>query len=223
MTARSSRTKFYTCGLQSLRQQGASAPRKHTTVDCDPGRSGVLLPPENRYKGPGTCRAIAEGAGGFSPLKRCPEGRAFRPGSKLGRCRCCRDSCRMLGNQLGHDRRKLRAHALPVADPLLLQVDRGWAGAGIVGAHHFDGTAIAGAVLLNDNDTIIGLLAGAKARQTNHDHGDSVPFRFRCFSCRLGLSAWLVPEARQQPRRKPAKRKARQFVRPAQDSTPKYR
>jgi hypothetical protein len=59
----------------------------------------------------------------------------------------------------------------------VLQVDGGGAGAGVIGADDLDRTAIAGAVLLNDHDAVVGLLAGANARQTNHYHGDTVPFK----------------------------------------------
>jgi hypothetical protein len=50
-------------------------------------------------------------------------------------------------------------------------------GAGIVCTHNFDRSAITGAIFFNDNDTIIRLLGGANARQTNHDHGDTFPFK----------------------------------------------
>src|SRR5579871_3003374 len=86
----------------------------------------------------------------------------------------------MLLDQLGHGGRKLGADATPVADALVLQIDRGWVGAGVVGAHHFNRPAVAGAVLLNNHDAIVGLLAGAKTRQTNHDHGVTVPFKIQC-------------------------------------------
>jgi len=104
---------------------------------------------------------------------------------------------RILGNQLGHDGRKLRTLAPPVGDAFVLQINRGRVGAGIVGADDLDRTAIAGAVLLNNHDTIIGLLGGANARQTNHHHGDTVPFKFQC-SVRvlLGLQAARTHQAK---------------------------
>jgi len=89
----------------------------------------------------------------------------------------------MLLHDLGHRGRKLRAHATPVADAFMLQFNRSGAGAGIVGPHYFNRTAIAGAVLLNHNDAVVGLLAGANARQTNHDHGDTVPFKSIVGAC----------------------------------------
>ena len=61
----------------------------------------------------------------------------------------------------------------------MLQVDGGGVGAGVVGADDFDGAAIAGAVLFDDHDTVVGLLGGANARQTNHYHGDTVPFKMQ--------------------------------------------
>ena len=64
----------------------------------------------------------------------------------------------------------------------MLQVDAGGVSAGIVGAHNFDGAAIAGAVLLNHDNAVIRLLAGAETRQTNHNHDESVPFEFLSLS-----------------------------------------
>src|SRR5208282_4563578 len=152
-----------------------------------------------------------------------PRGRHFcpRPVKKgLGDGRLgCRGSCRVLGHQLFHGGRKPGADAAPVGDALVLQVDRGRVGAGVVGADHLDGTAVAGAVLLDDHDTVVGLLAGAKSRQTNHYHGDTVPFRFLCSVAVYGAAS----DGRRRIGGVLAKRKARQIVRPAQDSTSKYR
>jgi hypothetical protein len=82
----------------------------------------------------------------------------------------CRSDRRL--EQLGNGDRELGTFAGPVVDALALDVDGGGAGAGVVGANHLDRATVAGAVLLNDNDTVIRLLAGAKARQSNHQHGE---------------------------------------------------
>jgi hypothetical protein len=78
---------------------------------------------------------------------------------------------RVRGDKLGNAVRVLGAVADPVCDAVMLEQDTGRVGTGIVGSDNLDGAAVAGAVLLNDNDAIVGLLAGANARQTNHNHG----------------------------------------------------
>src|SRR5215831_20212033 len=98
---------------------------------------------------------------------------ALRCGGWLG----SRSLRRELLHQLRHCWRKLGAHAAPVSDAIVLQVDRCGVRTRIVGADDLDRAAIAGAVLLNHYDTVVGLLAGANARQTNHHHGDTVPFK----------------------------------------------
>ena len=70
----------------------------------------------------------------------------------------------MLRNQFANSLGNLSAFGFPVVNAVALQVDRGWVGAGVVGADYFDGTAIAGAVFLNDHDTVMRLLAGARWR-----------------------------------------------------------
>ena|SRR5580700_10853628 len=65
---------------------------------------------------------------------------------------------------------ELSAFAGPIIDALTLEVDGSGVGAGVVGAYHFQGAAIAGTILLNDDNTVIRLLAGAKTRQTDHQH-----------------------------------------------------
>ena len=72
--------------------------------------------------------------------------------------------------QLLNPVRELSSLAGPVIDALALDVDGGGVGAGVVGAYHFDRAAVAGTVLLNYNDTVVRLLAGAKTRQTDHQH-----------------------------------------------------
>ncbi len=76
--------------------------------------------------------------------------------------RLCRNRRRVLGDELFEGRRELSTLAAPIGDPLVLEIDRGGAGARIIGANNFDGAAVAGAVLFDDDNPIIGLLAGAK-------------------------------------------------------------
>src|ERR1700691_1180346 len=105
------------------------------------------------------------------------------PSSGRGFCHwLCGCSHWVVGHDLFHARRELRALAAPVGDPLMLQVHAGRVSAGIVGAHNLDGAAIAGAVLLNHDNAVIRLLAGAETRQTNHNHDESVPFEFLSLS-----------------------------------------
>ena len=74
------------------------------------------------------------------------------------------------GEELGDAVRHLSASADPVGDAVALELDRSGVGAGVVGADDFNGTTVARAILLNDNDAVMGLLAGAYARQTDHQH-----------------------------------------------------
>src|SRR5579872_1257810 len=76
----------------------------------------------------------------------------------------------MLRQQLADGLRQLRALRGPVVDAVALEIHAGRVGARIVGAHHLDGAAVAGAILLDNNDAVVRLLAGAYARQTNHQH-----------------------------------------------------
>jgi hypothetical protein len=76
----------------------------------------------------------------------------------------------MLGEKLADGLGELSALAGPVVDAIALEVNGGGLGAGVVGTDHFDRTAIAGAIFFDNNDAIVGLLAGANARQTNHQH-----------------------------------------------------
>jgi hypothetical protein len=74
--------------------------------------------------------------------------------------------------------------AYPVVDSVALEVECCGGGAGVVGSDDFDGSAVASSVLLNDNDTVMGLLAGAYARQTNHQHlGDPLKKENGVFEC----------------------------------------
>ena len=76
----------------------------------------------------------------------------------------------MLGKELSDGLGKLCSLTGPVVDAVTLEVNRSGLGPGIIGADHFDRAAIAGAILFDDNDAIVGLLTGANARQTNHQH-----------------------------------------------------
>jgi len=73
-------------------------------------------------------------------------------------------------NQLGNAVGELCSLAGPIINALLLQLEGGRAGAGIVGAHNLNGAAIARAILLNYDYSIVRLLTRTKARQTNHQH-----------------------------------------------------
>ncbi len=85
----------------------------------------------------------------------------------------------VFGDELGDRGRERGADTAPVGDAFVLEVDGGRLGAGIVGADDFNGAAVAGAVFLDDDDAVVGLLAGAEARQTNHYHGVAVPFKLQ--------------------------------------------
>jgi len=87
---------------------------------------------------------------------------------------------RIFGYQLFKNRSKLRTDTAPIGDAIIIEHHRSRVGTRVVGTDDLNRTAIAGAVLFNDHDTIIGLLASAKTRQTNHHHGDTVPFEIQC-------------------------------------------
>ena len=76
----------------------------------------------------------------------------------------------VLCEELANTFRELCALAGPVVNALALKVYAGGVGAGVVGADNFDRAAVAGAVLFNYNDAIVGLLSCSNARQTNHQH-----------------------------------------------------
>ncbi len=79
---------------------------------------------------------------------------------------CCRCRCKQLTDTLG----ELSAIAGPVIDALALVIDGRRVGAGVIGAYNFDRTAVAGAILFDNNDAIVGLFARADARQMYHLH-----------------------------------------------------
>ena len=76
----------------------------------------------------------------------------------------------MLREELPDGLGELCAFTGPVVDAIALEVNGRGFGAGVVGTDHFDRTAIAGAIFFDDNDAVVGLLTGANARQTNHQH-----------------------------------------------------
>jgi hypothetical protein len=96
-------------------------------------------------------------------------------GLKSGSCGSC------VLHQFLYGIRKLGAFAGPIVDALTFEVDCGRGSAGIVSTNHFYGAAIAGTILFNDYDTVIRLLAGAKTRQTNHQHSFILPFNPESF------------------------------------------
>jgi hypothetical protein len=75
-----------------------------------------------------------------------------------------------LSHQLADAVRELSALADPVIDTVTLDFYRSRGGTGIVGADHLYRAAVTGTILLDDNDAVMGLLAGANARQTDHQH-----------------------------------------------------
>ena len=116
-----------------------------------------------------------------------------------------------LGQQFAYTIGELCAFRHPVINPLALQFHASWVGAGIVSTHHFDRTPIASAILFDDNDTVIRLLGGANARQTNHDHGDTFPFNSSESDESICLNEYAsVTQGRLE-------------IQPAPDTTSKYR
>jgi hypothetical protein len=81
-----------------------------------------------------------------------------------------RDYGLMLDEEFSYCLRELCALGGPIIHAVALNIDAGGVGAGIVGAHYFDRAAVTSAVLFDNNDAIMGLLTGANARQTNHQH-----------------------------------------------------
>src|ERR1700750_2028173 len=96
----------------------------------------------------------------------------------------------------------------PVLDAIFPQQHACRIGAGIVGAHYFNRTAIARALLLNHDYSVVRLLTRSEARQTNHQHRISVPFskllessrdcpasggRLHAGAARMGMASVLLP------------------------------
>jgi hypothetical protein len=95
----------------------------------------------------------------FGNQKDVPKGCILR---NLGCCGCEFD--RLLRQKLSYTVRQLCAVAGPILNPVALQVNGRRVRAWIVGANHLDRTAIAGAILFNHNDAIVGLLTRSNAR-----------------------------------------------------------
>jgi hypothetical protein len=89
---------------------------------------------------------------------------------RLSRC-CGRGN--VLGYELSNRLRELRALGGPVINAVAFEVDGSGISAGVVGADHFNRTAVAGAVLFNNDNAVVRLLTGANARQTNHQHREN--------------------------------------------------
>src|SRR5450755_1673420 len=77
---------------------------------------------------------------------------------------------RSLVHQLLYPVRHLRALARPISDALALKKDGCGLCPWVVSAHHFHRAAVTCAVLLDDNNTVMRLLARTTARETNHQH-----------------------------------------------------
>ena len=120
----------------------------------------------------------------------------------------------MLGEELADGLGELGAFTCPVVDAIALEVDGSGLSAGVIGADHLDRAAIAGAILFDDNDAIVGLLTGANARQTNHQHRVD-PLKLECIQDGRQRS-WTYPKIGIQGSRsaRPTDAKVR---------TPKYR
>ena len=101
--------------------------------------------------------------------------------------RCFLVVLEQLGNAIG----ELGAVAGPILDAVFLEQHACRVGARVVSPHHFNRTAIARAILLDHNNTVVRLLARSKARQTNHQHRISVPFS-KLFRIVSGLSSGLL-------------------------------
>ena len=75
-----------------------------------------------------------------------------------------------LGEQFANGLGETSALAGPIVNAIALEIDACGGGAGIVGAYNFYGTAVAGTVLFDHNDAVMGLFARSNTRQTNHQH-----------------------------------------------------
>jgi hypothetical protein len=81
---------------------------------------------------------------------------------------CGRGGGLVFGEKFSDSFRELSALGCPVVDAFTLEIDAGGVGARVVSADDLNGAAVAGAVLLDNDDAIVGLLTGANAGQTNH-------------------------------------------------------
>ena len=71
---------------------------------------------------------------------------------------------RVPGKDFSDGFRELGTITSPIGDAVVLQIHGGRSGAGVVGTYDFHGAAIAGAVLFDDNDAVVGLLARSNTR-----------------------------------------------------------
>ena len=65
---------------------------------------------------------------------------------------------------------ELGADAGPIVNTIALEEDGGRARARIVSSDDLNGATVAGAVFFDDDDTVVGLFAGADAGETDHQH-----------------------------------------------------
>lgn len=78
----------------------------------------------------------------------------------------------------------------------MLEIDCGGAGARIIGTDNFNGAAVPGAVLFDHYDAVIRLFAGAYTRQTDHNHGEQVPFEIQSIAADCSESDPAGPRTR---------------------------
>ncbi len=89
-------------------------------------------------------------------------------------CGFGRSRNRYFGEQTADGIGELRTFGVPVLNAIVLEIDGGGVGTRVVGPDDLDRTTVAGAILLDNNDAVLGLLAGAYARQANHQHWENL-------------------------------------------------
>src|SRR6185312_9999816 len=107
-------------------------------------------------------------------------------------CCSCRGGCRRLAQKLPEAIGKPGAVPDPVVDAVALQLKRGRRRTRIIGAHNLDGAAVAGTILFDDDNAVMGLLTGANARQANHQHVKSPLKKKRKQMCRVNKRAHMA-------------------------------